>query len=381
MKTIFKILFEIVVYAVVALFIFENLPKIIFDFNFKTQIIEKSKEHSSAVIVFDDFSGTDSNVVHGEIVSDLLQSLIKKDTYSLFELDYSNTNGYEDLFFMSNILLDADRELFVNISFAPKTGLASSVLVQQLTELSNHKNAHITVASGNNQFTRYEASKILLKHSPDLKVDPVEFESYFYNQLSLDVDRLSDIVLSGNEVVVQDFVQKKYIAASAFQIANAFGLVDSRERLMSLFIRKHLETTFKYFNINHSESLMLNMSDLYQKNINPFLFTFLLQNKSEYVHIVDAYLPFDLLNSSYIEMSDVGYSNAKSKMDHDFLIKNFSEFNYYLNCPVSDFIQSDNIDLGLYYIKKDKEKIATPILGTSIAAPAFLAKIINDSLQ
>lgn len=390
MKTLLKFVLNITVYVVVLFFMFEVWPKIWFDVQYSSEISSKLALSKKSVIIFDNFIVEDSDdecnsyenhSSHGDVVSSIFKSLTDPSQYSLFELEYTDTSGYQELFFLANELLESGQEVYINISFAPKSGLASQIFSKQLVELSNNEHVQISVAAGNNDFTRIQAESLVKKIYDKIEFNAVDFEDCMYSSISADASHLRSLIASTNEKKISDLFHKKYLSAFVFHVGHTFGILDSRNDSVREFLKTYLVASLKKFNIpSDNEELNSKLLDLYINNLNPFLFSALIQQYNTDIHIVSAVLPYDLLDNSPLGANNVGYEAALIQMKKNSDSGKVFPFEHYLDCPIDGLVTSKDRALGLYFVFNTDGTEVTPILGSSIASPAFLAQLFNQRL-
>ena len=368
MKKILTIIWSAFIYIIILSFSFEYVPIYFYQLTEKSAILNAIESSDNVVIIFDEFNSPTS---HGKTVSSVFKTVAKNNDYSLFELDYTSSRGYTDLNNLVQIVLAEKKKVYVNLSFSPKSGVMASLLSDELKKIDHLNQVTITLASGNNHNTVSSLSSML---NLDYNISS-EIDSKIYLELKNDKTILS-LISRIEEKNIHSYLKSQYLTVNFYRFLNYIGVSKNQEDMLSKAVQFSVDKVLKNYNIDDPD-IKFKIYTLYSENISNFLFPALIQRENPNVNVISAILPYDLESKLELKITDAGYLSSYKKMKD--LKLPLPKYAKYLDCPIPDVINNDKRDLGLYFLASDNNKTLKPVLGTSIASPAFLARIFNKN--
>lgn len=348
--------------------IFINIPTYI---NSTLLLNEIPLTKKNVVFIFDDFHKKTTDVMHGEEVSSIFVRNTDPTQYTMIKVDYKKSTSREVLFKSIKSLLSNNHNVYLNISFAPDDGIYAYLLFKDIEKYSSNPNLHITIASGNGnnmvggledylKLTNKEALILNDAIIDNLSSDPMFSNTNFYSM----------------EELVDSYLLNDTFKIMSFNFLHLLG--KDRNTVVRNVFFKNIVSAIEDENISIDNSNIDLVLDMYTNNINPFLFSSLFNEVKGNVSVINAYIPFDLKERDKLEKKNEGYSVALAEMDK--IMYSTNSFSNILNCPVDGYVKTDKVALGLYFKTNNNKNLLTPVIGTSIAAPKYLADIFTDKL-
>ncbi len=279
------------------------------------------------IIIYDDFSDSE----HGEIVSNIFTSSTDGN-YSVLKIDRLKTR-IETLGLIVDDLADKDKDIYLNLSMQPTTGLYSSIFASTVDKIS--KRAIITQSIGNNEYLPFFMSDFMSLE------DAKEIDTEIYKILNT---RVAEI-----KIIAEDRDLNFLISRFGTTYGVLFSMfIDSRDDNINVLVK---EVVRQVLDKKGYSKYIDKVSELYASDLIKFSYSVLLQKISGN-------------NKNLLLVS------SSSQLQTD-----LEDNVYFLDCKINNLLVNKIRFPGIW-TKNDEV-----YFGTSISSPLALSSIYKRKLN